>query len=184
MTGFFWEPTKLFMRLERPVFLRKTEPFPSLPSSDWRLMLENESPVVRLVKDFSERSMAAKVVAAPGKVGLATPVLLAPERELSSGGGICGRWSDEDCWWLGCEADSLVASRRLRIAAPSNGAPIKSSETGWESESEWREGRLSGLKEKSEPLGMPDSPKDWKARGGWGCRGEDEEREVAGWDWW
>ncbi len=138
MRGFFGDPTRLFIKPEKPdFFLRTPGIFTSLDSSENRLEAGALSILGTAV--FSLRSGcsddAVEKLVVWGREG--GPMALASEgaRDSGIGGGGAGRGGGScldswgGCWWCtgDCTGD-FVASIRLRIAVPSNGAPMSSSD--------------------------------------------------------
>lgn len=74
MTGFLGEPTRLFMKPEKPDFFRRTADLGSLPSSEYRLVLPMEPSVgARGPRPFSDRDESIPVKLAEGrKMGVAS----------------------------------------------------------------------------------------------------------------
>ena len=99
--------------------------------------------------------------------------------DLTSGGGMCGRWNDD---WA--RTGELVASKRFRMAAPSKGAPMKSSD-GFELRGCWAPAEAAaaaaletGLSEKR--LGRAAAKADEVEKSPWGRRGEGFVRRAVG----
>jgi hypothetical protein len=110
------------MKPEKPDFFLSTADFNSLPSSEYRFGLSIWFSVTRVPCVFSLINGSAEVKLADWRsVGLMMRVSVAA---LINGGGIFCRCND-GCWTV---AGALMASIRLRIAAPSKGAPMKSSD--------------------------------------------------------
>ena len=94
MTGFFCDPTRLFTKPERPLFLRMTMDLRSLPSSEYRLDPYELSPdrSERPPWTFSEMegSMLLKLADDRSR-GLVRRVSVP---KLPNGGGTRGRWRE------------------------------------------------------------------------------------------
>lgn len=124
MRGFLGEPTRLFMKPEKPDFFRRTEDIlGSLASSENRL-----ADSVRVKGTFSLRGSAPDEKLADwrrlgGCDGGGGGMVAAASGEVREGRGGAGR-RGTSCDGVG----DLVASMRLRIAVPSKGAPSSSSE--------------------------------------------------------
>ena len=124
MVGFFCEPTRLFMKPEKPPFLRCVADLGSLPSSEYLLgVIDWFSVAERPPWVFStmEGSMVLKL-AEERRVGLADKSVPA----VTSVGGRFDRWGI-DVWG----AEMAGVSIRLKMAAASKGAPMKSSLALW-----------------------------------------------------
>ena len=118
MMGFLGDPIRLFMKPEKADFFLSTADFGSLLSSEFLLGLINWLSGTRAPWDES----AVEELACWRRDGLM--VYLWAMLALS-GGEMLVRWKEGAA---GGKVGDLKASMRLRMAAPSNGAPMKSSE--------------------------------------------------------
>lgn len=122
MTGFFCEPTRLVTNPEKPDFLRCMGGFDSLPSFECRFVVTAASGSLSMclsTDTFSKLvdSMLAELLGVWGAM-------------LANGVSALGLTDAEvvgDDWNEGLGLAYLTDSMRLRIAAPSKGAPIRSS---------------------------------------------------------
>lgn len=171
------DPTRLFIKPEKPDFFLSTDDLGSLLSSEYRLGLINWLSVMRESWDLTlmkVESAAEKLTdwRRDGLMMRVSALVLA-----LGGGGTLGRWRV-----AGVVRDGeFMASMRLRIAAPSNGAPMKSSDGlllrgrtwTWTWESDMRSLRDGGMAK--EPAGPVD---DDTAKSPWGRMGDGFDR------WW
>lgn len=115
MTGFLGDPTRPLTKPEKPDFFLRTATLGSLASSEKRFELETSTTLASCGFSAMEESDDMNV-AEWGTVGLMTRVSVF---DFVKGGGNIGLFVEG--------RGSFEASRRLRMAAPSKGAPIKSS---------------------------------------------------------
>ncbi len=115
--GFLGDPTRLFMKPVKPDFFRRTAVILSSLASSENL-LDRLSALPPL--DFSlSGSEAPEKLADWRRAGGAMAFVSGDVYEEGGGAGRWGAW---------CVVGDLVASIRLRMAVPSNGAPISSSD--------------------------------------------------------
>lgn len=114
MVGFLGEPTRLVMKPEKPDFFLSTEVIlGSFDSSEKRFALSDGLEPC----DFSEAAMGS---AAEKLADCRNRPAVRASGVVKAARGMLGR--------LGDRAGDLVASMRLRMAEPSKGAPMNSSE--------------------------------------------------------
>jgi len=119
MMGFFGEPTRPLTKPENPDFFLRTATLGSFASSE--NLLEPDTSITFASCVLSAALGSADTnVAEWGTIGLMIRVSVF---DLTNGGGKEGLFAEGE--------ESFEASRRLRMAAPSKGAPTKSSVLLW-----------------------------------------------------
>ena len=135
MVGFFCEPTRLLTKPEKPDFLRGICGFESLPSSEYRFGVgacdvSALRPGPAIFSDMEPSILLKLWEARKAGFGMSWLWLL-----ILKGSGVAfdvccsGNCHDfrDGCWTDERGLASLVDSMRFRIAAPSKGAPRRSS---------------------------------------------------------
>lgn len=121
MVGFFGEPTRLVMKPEKPDFLRRTEAILgswSLDSSENRFDWDDWFSKALEPCDFSAAAMLSAAAEKLADCRWGRPATRG-SGVVWTGRGMVGRWGG---------IGDLVASMRLRMAEPSKGAPMNSSD--------------------------------------------------------